>query len=145
MRLIIDGDGCPDKNFIFDLAQKCDIEMYVFIDYAHVLQDCDYHVIRCEVGHDSVDMAIVNFAKKGDLVITQDYGLAGLLLTKNVQILHTNGKVIDEDNINLLLSTRYIHAQLRRAGQKTKGPSKRTKEDTRYLLKQLENILKQQS
>jgi len=145
MRLIIDGDACPDKDSISRIALKYDIDMYVFIDYAHVLEDNYYKIITCEVGHDSVDMAIVNFVSQGDLVITQDYGLAGLLLTKGVQVLHTSGKVINEDNINILLSTRYLHAQLRKSGQRIKGPAKRTKEDTQYLLNQLENILKQQS
>lgn len=140
MRLIIDGDACPDKEMISQIAQKYMIEMYVFIDFAHVLEDDYYHIVRCEVGHDSVDMAIINFAQKGDIVITQDYGLAALLLTKGVQILHISGKVINDDNINLLLSTRYIHAQLRKSGQRTKGPAKRTKEDTKYLLNQLQSL-----
>ena len=52
MRLIIDGDACPDKDSISRIALKYDIDMYVFIDYAHVLEDNYYKIITCEVGHD---------------------------------------------------------------------------------------------
>lgn len=143
MRVIVDGDGCPDKEGIASLAQRYAKEMYVFIDYAHVLESDDYKVIACDVGHDSVDMAILNFVETGDLVITQDYGLAGLLLSQNVIVLHVSGRVINEDNINTYLSTRYLHAQMRQSGQRTKGPSKRTEKDRQFFLGQVENLLKQ--
>lgn len=143
MRVIVDGDGCPDKDGIATLAKKYHKDMYVFIDYAHVLESDEYQVIACDVGHDSVDMAIVNFAQKGDLVITQDYGLAGLLLSRQVQVLHVSGQIINEKNIHTLLSTRYLHSQMRKAGQRTKGPSKRTVKNRELFLNQVEKLLKQ--
>ncbi len=142
MRVIVDGDGCPDKDGIVSLSKRYDKDMYVFIDYAHVLESDDYHIVACDVGHDSVDMAILNFVETGDLVITQDYGLAGLLLSKKVIVLHVSGKVIDENNINTCLSTRYLHAQIRQAGQRIKGPSKRTVKDRQFFLEQVEKLLK---
>lgn len=142
MRVIVDGDGCPDKDGIVSLSKRYDKDMYVFIDYGHVLESDDYHIVACDVGHDSVDMAILNFVETGDLVITQDYGLAGLLLSKKVIVLHISGKVIDENNINTCLSTRYLHAQIRQAGQRIKGPSKRTVKDRQFFLEQVEKLLK---
>ena len=73
MRLLIDGDACPNKEEVKNLAQKYGIEMIVFADYAHLLEDDYYHVVHCEVGRDSVDMQIINQARPYDLVVTQDY------------------------------------------------------------------------
>ena len=143
MRLIIDGDATPDIQNMSEIAKKYAVDMYVFVDYAHMLNDDDYHVISCEVGHDSVDMAIVNFAKKNDVVVTQDYGLASLLTMKDICVLHTSGNMINEKNVDRLLTSRYLHAHLRSMGQRVKGPSKRTKEDRQKLLTQLETLLKQ--
>ena len=143
MRLLIDGDACPDKQEIKELAIKYQIEMYVYIDYAHELEDDYYHVMTCEVGSDSVDMVIVHDAKKGDLVITQDYGLASYLLCKDVRVLHISGVELNNNNIDKFLFSRYVSGQIRRSHKHYKGPSKRTKEDQMRFLNQLENMLKE--
>lgn len=145
MRLLIDGDACPDKEEIKHLAMCYQTEMIVYIDYAHVLSDDYFQVVECEVGNDSVDMRIVRDAKAGDLVITQDYGLAGLLLCKNVNVLHISGKIIDSKNIDELLMSRYVSAQQRKKTKHIKGPSKRSSDMRIYFLQQLENILKNES
>ena len=138
MRLLIDGDACPDKDKIKALANHYQIETLVFIDYAHVLDDEGWQVIMCEIGNDSVDQAIVNSCLPGDLVITQDYGLASLVLTREAEVMHVSGKYINEDNINNLLTTRFLSAKSRKAGNRTKGPKKISKDDTNHLLLQLE-------
>lgn len=145
MRLLIDGDACPDKNAIKTIAIQYQIEMIVYIDYAHMLEDDYYQIIECAVGRDSVDMAIVHDAKAGDLVITQDYGLASLLLGKGAKVLHVSGMIIDAYNIDLLLASRYISAKHRKAGHRVKGPAKRTDEIRRLFLNHLEEIVKKQT
>ncbi|MEG0592915.1 MAG: DUF188 domain-containing protein [Coprobacillus sp.] len=143
MRLIVDGDACPNKEDIKKLAIMYDVEMLVFIDYAHVLEDDYYQVINCEIGSDSVDMAIVKNVQNGDIVITQDYGLAGLVLSKKAQVLHTSGQIIDNQNIDSLLFSRYVGAKMRKANQRTKGPAKRTDDVKEKFLEQLDALLKQ--
>lgn len=142
MRILVDGDACPNKDEIKQLAIQYQKEMIVFVDYAHVIEDDDYQVIQCDIGADSVDMALLNKAQAGDLVITQDYGLAGLLLSKGTQVLHISGMQIDASNIDSLLMTRYISAKQRKANKHLKGPSKRTNEVKYKFLTELENILK---
>lgn len=142
MRLIIDGDACPNKEEIKGLAIQYNVEMLVFIDYAHVLEDEYYQVINCEVGSDSVDMAIVQNVQQNDIVITQDYGLAGLVLSKRANVLHTTGQIIDNQNIDSLLFSRYVGAKMRKASQRTKGPAKRTNDMKEKFLKQLEDLLR---
>lgn len=141
MRLLIDGDACPNKNEIKEMAMAQGIEMIVFIDYAHILEDDYYQVVQCEVGRDSVDMAILNKAKANDLVITQDYGLASLLLGKKVKVLHTSGMIIHEGNIEGLLMSRYVSAKQRRANGRLKGPSKRTDDVKKKFLDKLQNLI----
>lgn len=141
MRLLIDGDACPNKEEVKNLTQKYGIEMIVFADYAHLLEDDYYHVVHCEVGRDSVDMQIINQARPYDLVVTQDYGLASLLLGKQVKVIHVSGMIINIDNIDQLLMSRYISAKQRRAQKHLKGPSKRTLEIKNKFLNTLENLL----
>lgn len=138
MRILIDGDACPNKNEIKELAIKYQIEMLVFVDYAHILADDYYQVIECAVGHDSVDMQIIKEVKAKDLVITQDYGLASLVLSKKAKVLHISGKIIDQENIDGLLMSRFVSAKQRRSNKHLKGPAKRTKETEIQFLETLE-------
>lgn len=82
MRILVDGDACPNKEDIKEIAIKYDVDMIVFVDYAHMIEDDYYQVRQCDIGQDSVDMAILNETQSDDLIITQDYGLAGLILSK---------------------------------------------------------------
>lgn len=141
MRILVDGDACPSKEIIVELAKKYQIEMLVYIDYAHVLSDENYQVIMCEVGDDSVDLMIINAVQRGDIVITQDYGLASLVLARQAKVVHISGKIIDNTNIDQLLMTRYISAKQRKGGTRTKGPAKRTKADELFFKQQLEETI----
>ncbi|MGN1183099.1 MAG: DUF188 domain-containing protein [Faecalibacillus sp.] len=141
MRLLIDGDGCPDRNEIFDLAIHYQIDTYLFIDYAHQIVDDRIHVVSCDIGKDSVDSMIIQFVDKGDIVITQDYGLASLLLMKDAIVLHVSGKRISQNNIHHLLQMRYIGYVTRKSSKHIRGPKKRTEKDKMFFLRELEKLL----
>lgn len=142
MRMIVDGDASPYKNEIYDLSIQYQIPMYVYLDYAHLLKEAPYHVIECEIGRDSVDMRILSDLQKNDVLITQDYGLSALALGKGAYVLHVSGLQITSNNIDELLLRRYLGAHQRKSHKHIKGPSKQTKEDKIYFLKQLETLLK---
>lgn len=141
MVILIDGGGCPDLMEVKKIVKFYSIEMIVFIDYAHLIKDDYFKVVFCEVGLDSVDQIIIANCKKGDLVITQDYGLASLVLLKGAYVLHPSGNIIDDKNIEQLLMSRYLGMKQRRAGKRCKGPAKRTDDVQSYFLKQLEKII----
>lgn len=143
MRILVDGDACPNKEKIYQLSQQYHKEMVVYVDYAHIICNRGYRVVECEVGKDSVDMMLLNDVKAGDLVLTQDYGLSSMVLGKGDRVLHVSGKEITASNIEYLLMTRYICAKQRRAHQHIKGPSKRTSIVEKEFLTNLENILKE--
>ena len=94
----------------------------------------------CEVGKDSVDQMILSYLQEGDLLISQDYGLASLALLKNVTILHVSGKRITEDNINNLLTSRYLGHLSRKQHKHVKGPKKRNYKTSQFFLRELEKI-----
>ena len=79
--------------------------------------------------------------KEDDIVITQDYGLASLALTRKAKVLHVSGKIIDNDNIDELLLSRYLSSKERRSNVHLKGPKKRNSEVRKYFLEQLERVL----
>ena len=142
MRILVDGDATPYKEDIYQLATTYNIEMEVYVDYAHILIDVSYQVIECDIGHDSVDLLLLSHLQKQDILITQDYGLAALALGKDAYVLHVSGMAITSQNIDELLLRRYIGAHQRKSGKHIKGPSKQTQEDKQYFLAQLENLLK---
>jgi len=78
---------------------------------------------------DSVDFALMGLLSREDIVVTQDYGLAAMVLGKGARAVNQNGLVYTNDNIDKLLMERHIGAKVRRGGGRTKGPAKRTKED----------------
>ena len=71
-------------------------------------------------------MALLN---RGDVVVTQDYGLAAMALGKEAKVINQNGLIFTDENIDRLLMDRHIGQEVRRRGGRTKGLAKRTKED----------------
>ncbi len=143
MRILVDGDATPQREDIASIAKRYGIEMIVYMDYAHLVNSDMYTVKQCSVGNDNVDMMIMSDVKENDLVITQDYGLASLVLTKKAKVLHVNGSIIDENNIDSLLMQRYVGAKLRKENKHLKGPKKRTKEIEDRFIEKLEELMKQ--
>lgn len=141
MTILVDGDACPDLDLIKAVAIKKEQKMIVYVDYSHSIYDDYFNTVFCEVGKDNVDLVLFNDIKKNDIVITQDYGLASLALTRQAKVLHVSGKVIDNDNIDELLLSRYLSNKERKANVHMKGPKKRSEEVRKCFLKQLERML----
>ena len=126
MRIIIDADACPKnvKNICYDLAKKYNLELIMVVDTAHELRG-DFKVIQVEKGDDSVDLEILKISTKEDIVITQDYGLATIILEKTFGVIHPNGFIYNKFNIDSLMFSRHMNAKIRANGGRTKGPKKR--------------------
>ena len=142
MRIIIDGDACPQsvKRICEKNAKKYGLELKIIVDMEHFLES-DFDVIVVENGRDAVDFKIVEIFKKNDILVTQDYGLASIVLPKAKGIVHTAGFEIDANNIDTLLQSRYIGQRIRKTGGRTKGPSKRIKEQDEKFEKILIKII----
>ncbi len=145
MKILIDADGCPVVDETIKLASKYSIEVIIMCDTSHTFDKEGVQTIILSKGADSVDFALVNKVNKGDIVVTQDYGLAAMVLSKGGQAINQNGRVYDNNNIDQLLFTRHLSKKMRSAGARSKGPKKRTKEDDRTfeegLVRLCENII----
>lgn len=129
MRIWVDGDACPVKEIVVKTAREFSLPVTMVIDTSHQLRSDYAEILTVDKQADSVDLAIINRASKGDLLVTQDYGLAAMALGKGLRAIHQSGMEFTNENIDELLFTRALSGKMRRAGKKTSGPKKRTRQD----------------
>ena len=141
MRILIDADGCPVVNETIKVAHKFNLESIIFCDTSHNFDEKNIKVIVVSKGIDAVDFAILNNIEKGDIVITQDYGLASLVLSRNSYAINQSGMVYTNDNIDELLYSRYISKKMRNSGARIKGPKKRDKSQDIIFKENLEKLI----
>lgn len=139
MRILIDADGCPVVDIVCEIAKQKSIECILICDTSHYFSKQGAKTITVSKGADSADFALVNMIKKGDVVITQDYGLAAMCLARMAIPISQNGMIYNDNNIDGLLLARHNAKKIRNAGGRLKGPSKRSKEqDTEFKIKFLD-------
>ncbi|HAX74084.1 MAG TPA: hypothetical protein DCY20_11215, partial [Firmicutes bacterium] len=97
--------------------------------------------IVVSTGADSVDFKLVNLVKPNDIVITQDYGLAAMVLSKNAYVINQNGMIYSHHNIDELLHSRHMVKKIIKSGGRVKGPKKRTKELDDQFVKGFEQLI----
>ncbi len=132
MKIIIDADASPVKNEVIELAEKYGLQVVIVSSishYTHEIYPEFVQMVYVEKGADRADFKIVQLAKKEDIILTQDYGLASLLLPKGCIVIHHKGYEYTKDNMDTLLQNRHFSALKRQAGQRTKGPKPFTEED----------------
>ena len=141
MKVLVDADGCPVVDIAVRLCWQSAIACLLLCDTAHLLHREGAEAITIDKGADNVDFALVNRVAPGDLVITQDYGLASMCLARGAQVLHQDGWSYTADNIDALLFQRHASTKHRRSGGRIKGPKKRTPEQDKSFALALERIL----
>lgn len=141
MKVLIDADACPVTDIAVALCRKQAISCLIFCDTAHELHREGAQTLVFDKGADSVDFALVNRVCAGDIVVTQDYGLASMCLAKKARVLHQDGWEYTEFNIQALLFQRHEAKKLRMAGGRTKGPSKRKPEQDEAFRAALQQLL----
>ncbi len=142
MKILVDADACPVKNIIEDLAQQYNIEVIMVSNHHHALQSSYAQVLTVDDYSQSVDIAIANLAVTGDIVITQDYGLAALVVGKGIGAIHPGGNIYTLDNIDGLLMQRFISQKARQAGEKAGRPKKRNLKDDMYFRQEMLRLMK---
>ena len=141
MRILIDADGCPVVNETIKVAHKFNLESIIFCDTSHNFDEKNIKVIVVSKGIDAVDFAILNNIENGDIVITQDYGLASLVLSRNSYAINQSGMVYTNENIDELLYSRYISKKMRNSGARITGPKKRDKSQDIIFKEKLEKLI----
>ena len=141
MRVLIDADGCPVDHLAVDCAKRHGVPATLVCDSAHLFDLPGAETITVTKGTDSADFRLVNMIHPGDVVITQDYGLAAMALARRARVLNQNGLIYTDENIDSLLLARHTSRKLRNAGVRMKGPAKRTKEQDEAFLTTFEQLL----
>lgn len=143
MKILVDADACPVVSIVEHVASKYRIPVILLCDTNHVLQSAYSEVKVIGAGADAVDFALVGLCQKGDLVVTQDYGVAAMILGKGAYGIHQSGKWYTDENIDRMLMERHISKKVRRSKLKhhLKGPVKRTAEDDTRFEESLERLI----
>ncbi|NLL76940.1 MAG: YaiI/YqxD family protein [Clostridiales bacterium] len=131
MKILVDADACPVVAIVEKVAKEKDIPVILVCDNAHVLRSEYSQVVTVDRGTDAVDFKLLSLSEKGDVIVTQDYGVAVMAHGKGVKVIHQSGKWYTNDNIDTMLMERHIAKCERRKSNKShlKGPRKRTGED----------------
>ncbi len=143
MKIYVDADACPVVQLTEMVAKMHKVPVMLLCDTNHVLSS-DYSEVRIVgAGADAVDFALINLCCAGDIVVTQDYGVAAMALGKAAYAIHQNGWKYTSENIDRLLMERHIAKKARRASKKVhlKGPSKRTEAENESFRRGLENLI----
>ncbi len=146
MKIVIDADACPVIGLAVKTAKKYGIEVVLVCDTAHCISRDDCRVIFVSKGADSSDFMIIREALPGDIVITQDYGLAAMCLGMGIYAINQNGLIYSDDNIDEMLMRRHITKKIRRTGGRVGRIPPRIKENnvsfTDNLQKLIESLIK---
>jgi len=150
MRILIDADGCPVVDIACEIARDTSTQCIIICDTSHFFSKQGARTITVSKGADSVDFALVNMLKQGDIVITQDYGLAAMCLAREAIPISQDGMVYNNDNIGMvynndnidaLLLARHNAKKIRNAGGRLKGVPKRTQSQNEMFRQKLKNII----
>ncbi|CCO07415.1 YaiI/YqxD family protein [Desulforamulus hydrothermalis] len=142
-QIIIDADACP-KTVLAIVQQTCNRFGLAWLTVASLEHNISsQHHIVVDNAAQEADIQIINLTRRGDIVVTQDWGLAAVILAKGAAAISPWGKIYRESTIDFMLEEREIKARHRRAGGRTKGPRKRTAEDDRHFARQLKKLIEE--
>ena len=132
MTVLVDADACPVKRIIVEEARRRGVPVTMLTDTSHVLREDYAAVVTVEKGRDSVDFKLVTLCGAGDVVVTQDYGVAAMALGRGARCLNQNGLLYTNGNIEQLLYTRHENGKARRRGHYTPVPNRTLADDEAF-------------
>jgi len=143
-RIVVDGDACPVKKEIAETARAFHVPVLLVSSYDH-MQQAEEGVVTIQVDRSdqSADLYIANHISKGDIVVTQDYGLAALALAKSCYVISFRGRIFRNSDIDFMLDSRHHQAKARRQGKYGKGPKKLLDEDRVFFQHKLTKLLRE--
>ena len=143
MQVFVDADACPVVGIVEKIANEHKVPVTLLCDTNHVLSSDYSEVIVVGAGADAVDYKLISICCKGDIVVSQDYGVAAMALGKGAYAIHQSGKWYTNDNIDQMLMERHLNKKARRGSHKNhiKGPKRRTEEDDERFAQSFEKML----
>ena len=141
MQILVDADGCPVVDVVIRCAREVGVPVTLLCDSAHRFAREGAQTVTVDKGADSVDFALVNRVQRGDIVVTQDYGLAAMCLARGARVLRQDGLEYTADNMDALLMARHTAKKVRRSGGRLHGNARRTKEEDRKFMRALRAVI----
>lgn len=142
-KIIVDADACPVKAEIVKVAASCGVEVVMVASFDHRLTpSAGVTVVQVDRSDQSVDLYIANRLCEGDVLVTQDFGLATIGLAKRAIVISNRGQIYSDRTIDFLLMHRHKQAKERRGGGRTKGPRAFIDEDRQRFVQTLSKVLK---
>lgn len=118
------------------------IEVVFVASYAHMsTHPPDERWVYVDNEKEAADLYIQNHVRTGDIVVTQDIGLASMLLPKNVNVLSPKGILYKEEDMDTALDMRFLSAKARRQGNYGKGPKPFSNADRLKFINTLTTLL----
>ena len=143
MKIFKDADACAVVGIVEKTAKKYNLPVTLLCDTNHILYSDYSEVIVVGAGADAVDYKLISICHKGDIVVSQDYGVAAMALGKGAYAIHQSGKWYTNDNKSKMLMERHLNKKARRGSHKNhlKGPGKRTEEDDVRFAQSFERLI----
>ena len=144
MKIFVDADACPVVRIVESVAKKYQVPVTLLCDTNHVLSSDYSEVMIVGAGADAVDFKLISLCQLGDIVVTQDYGVAAMALSKKAYGIHQSGKWYTDENIDQMLMERHLAKKARRGNSKNhlKGPRKRTTEDDQRFEESFDKLVR---
>ncbi len=99
MQILVDADACPVVFIVEAVARKYGVAVTLLCDTNHILYSDYSEVVVVGAGADAVDYKLISICHKGDIVVSQDYGVAAMALGKGAYAIHQSGKWYTNENI----------------------------------------------
>ena len=142
MKIFVDADACPVVGIVEKIAKAHNLPVTLLCDTNHVLSSDYSEVIIVGAGADAVDYKLISICHKGDIVVSQDYGVAAMALGKGAYAIHQSGKWYTNDNIDQMLMERHLNKKQEEVLiNHVKGPKKRTEEDDERFAQSFEKMI----
>ena len=143
MQILVDADACPVVSIVERVAKEHNLPVTLLCDTNHVLSSDYSEVVVVGAGADAVDYKLISICHRGDIVVSQDYGVAAMALGKGANAIHQSGKWYTNENIDQMLMERHLNKKARRAFGKNhlKGPRKRISEDDEHFRESFEKMI----
>lgn len=161
-RLYIDADACPVIRESLSAARELRVPCVIA---GNSTQNLEHHLrasdpreprdparpdggfwvstVQVGVGADSADFEIAAAVTPDDVVVTQDIGLADIVLGRGARAIGVRGHVYNPLTIDSMMFIRHEEKRVRRAGGRTKGPAAFTSEDRRRFSRNLRQLLRE--
>ena len=142
MKIIVDSDACPVKEIIVNIAREYQVDVVMVCSYAHFLEEQEgVQVIQVDQEPQAADIAIINRTAKSDIVVTQDYGLAAIVLGKGAAAISPRGIIYAEEKMDGMLAQRHLQQKFRKSGGRTKGPKPHSEKDNIKFASHLKKLI----